>query len=75
MSPLLTQTQLKMMHFIRDYFAANDVPPTRAEIAKGMGYKSSNAAEEGLRILERKGQIRIIKGTSRGIRLEPQWKS
>lgn len=74
MSPLLTQTQTKMMQFIKDYFTQHEVPPTRAEIAKGMGYKSCNAAEEGLRILERKGQIRIVKGVSRGIRLEAQWK-
>jgi repressor LexA len=70
----LTAVQTKMMHFIKDFITKNDVPPTRQEIAEGLGYRSPNSAEEGLKILERKGQIRIIKGTSRGIRLEAQWK-
>ena len=44
-------------------------PPTRAEIAKTLGFKSANAAEEHLRALARKGVIRIMAGVSRGIRL------
>lgn len=70
----LTPVQTKLMHFIKDYIAQHEVPPTCAEIAKGMGYKSPNAAVDGLKILERKGQIRVIKGVARGIRLESQWK-
>jgi repressor LexA len=44
-------------------------PPTRAEIAERMGFKSVNAAEQHLRALERKGAIEIAEGASRGIRL------
>ncbi|WP_136246811.1 transcriptional repressor LexA [Halomonas borealis] len=47
-------------------------PPTRAEISRSLGFKSPNAAEEHLRALERKGVIRVIRGTSRGIRLPAQ---
>ncbi len=44
-------------------------PPTRAEIASTLGFKSANAAEEHLRALARKGAIEMVKGASRGIRL------
>ena len=45
------------------------MPPTRAEIAKHLGFRSVNAAEEHLRALARKGIIELQSGTSRGIRL------
>jgi repressor LexA len=48
---------------------ATGYPPTRAEIAKELGFRSPNAAEEHLRALAKKGVIEMIKGTSRGIRL------
>jgi repressor LexA len=44
-------------------------PPTRAEIARILGFKSANAAEEHIKALARKGAIEIIPGASRGIRL------
>ena len=46
------------------------MPPTRAEIAEALGFRSANAAEEHLRALERKGAIELLPGTSRGIRLK-----
>ncbi len=46
------------------------MPPTRAEIAGALGFRSVNAAEEHLRALERKGAIELMPGTSRGIRLK-----
>jgi repressor LexA len=46
------------------------MPPTRAEIAKDLGFRSINAAEDHLRALERKGVIELLPGTSRGIRLK-----
>lgn len=46
------------------------MPPTRAEIARAIGFRSVNAAEEHLRALERKGAIELLPGTSRGIRLK-----
>jgi repressor LexA len=50
--------------------AETGMPPTRAEIAKGLGFRSVNAAEEHLRALERKGALELLPGTSRGIRLK-----
>lgn len=45
------------------------MPPTRAEIAQRLGFRSPNAAEEHLKALARKGAIEIVSGASRGIRL------
>ena len=44
-------------------------PPTRADIARELGFRSANAAEEHLRALARKGALEIVPGASRGIRL------
>ncbi|KPQ23978.1 MAG: repressor LexA [Halomonas sp. HL-48] len=75
MSRPLTVRQQNVFDFIVKTMAELGYPPTRAEIAKALGFRSPNAAEEHLRALERKGVIRIIRNTSRGIRLpnqEPQ---
>ena len=45
-------------------------PPTRAEIAEKMGFRSVNAAEQHLRALERKGALEILQGASRGLRVK-----
>jgi repressor LexA len=68
----LTSRQQNVYDFILK--TMNDVgyPPTRAEIARALGFRSPNAAEEHLRALERKGVIKVIRGTSRGIRLPAQ---
>ncbi len=65
----LTPRQQQVLDFIHEYMAANAMPPTRAEIARELGFRSANAAEEHLRALARKGAIVMIKGASRGIRL------
>ncbi|MDX1489846.1 MAG: transcriptional repressor LexA [Pseudohongiellaceae bacterium] len=65
----LTPRQAEILGFIKEYQQETGFPPTRSEIAKKMGFKSPNAAEEHLRALERKGAIEMIPGTSRGIRL------
>ena len=57
------------MNLIQTAIARTGAPPTRAEIAKELGFKSANAAEEHLQALARKGAIELISGTSRGIRL------
>lgn len=75
MSRPLTARQQHVFDFIVKTMGEFGYPPTRAEIAKALGFRSPNAAEEHLRALERKGVIRIIRNTSRGIRLpnqEPQ---
>lgn len=68
----LTQRQQNVYDFIVKTMNELGYPPTRAEIARALGFRSPNAAEEHLRALERKGAIRMIAGTSRGIRLPAQ---
>ena len=65
----LTTRQSQVLDLIRKHIAATGYPPTRADIAAQLGFKSANAAEEHLKALARKGAIEIIPGTSRGIRL------
>ncbi|WP_404374539.1 transcriptional repressor LexA [Vreelandella aquamarina] len=72
MSRPLTARQQHVFDFIVKTMGELGYPPTRAEIAKALGFRSPNAAEEHLRALERKGAIRIIRNTSRGIRLPSQ---
>ena len=65
----LTARQQQIFQLIRRAIAHTGSPPTRAEIAAEMGFKSVNAAEEHLQALARKGAIELVSGTSRGIRL------
>lgn len=65
----LTKRQTEVLQLIQQQMTATGSPPTRAEIASRMGFKSPNAAEDHLRALARKGIIELIAGTSRGIRL------
>jgi repressor LexA len=65
----LTTRQEQILNLIRDAIENTGFPPTRAEIANELGFKSANAAEEHLQALARKGAIEISPGTSRGIRL------
>ena len=66
----LTPQQNRILQFIRKSLESSGLPPTRAEIAHAMEFRSANAAEEHLRTLERKGAIDIVKGSARGIRLK-----
>ncbi|MBS98576.1 MAG: repressor LexA [Oceanospirillaceae bacterium] len=70
----LTKRQSEVLDCIRNHIDATGYPPTRADIARELGFRSANAAEEHLKALARKGAIEIIPGTSRGIRLpeEPE---
>ena len=65
----LTERQQQIYDLIRDNIAQTGMPPTRAEIANQLGFRSANAAEEHLKALARKGAIEMIAGSSRGIRL------
>lgn len=65
----LTKRQTEVLACIRSHIEETGYPPTRADIAKTLGFKSANAAEEHLKALARKGAIEIIPGTSRGIRV------
>ena len=65
----LTQRQQQVLDIVRQHIDETGYPPTRADIARELGFKSANAAEEHLKALARKGAIEIIPGASRGIRL------
>ena len=67
--PKLTARQQQILDLIQSAIARTGAPPTRAEIAAELGFKSANAAEEHLQALARKGAIELLSGTSRGIRL------
>ena len=65
----LTTRQSQILDLIRDHIERSGFPPTRADIARELGFRSANAAEEHLRALARKGAIEMIPGASRGIKL------
>jgi repressor LexA len=67
--PRLTARQAQILELIRKAIAQTGAPPTRAEIAAELGFRSPNAAEEHLKALAKKGAIELVSGTSRGIRL------
>ncbi|OUS09780.1 repressor LexA [Gammaproteobacteria bacterium 53_120_T64] len=65
----LTARQKQIVELIQRHIDDTGFPPTRVEIAKELGFRSANAAEEHLRALHRKGAIEMIPGASRGIRI------
>ncbi|MDE2345797.1 MAG: transcriptional repressor LexA [Gammaproteobacteria bacterium] len=65
----LTPRQQEILELVQDVIAATGMPPTRAEIADRLGFRSANAAEDHLRALARKGMIELLPGAARGIRL------
>jgi len=67
--PRLTARQAEILQLIQQAIARTGAPPTRAEIAAELGFRSPNAAEEHLKALAKKGVIELVSGTSRGIRL------
>jgi repressor LexA len=69
-SPKLTARQQQILELIQSAISRTGAPPTRAEIASELGFKSANAAEEHLQALARKGVIELVSGTSRGIRIK-----
>lgn len=69
MASKLTTRQSEILGLIEQAIANTGYPPTRAEIAQTLGFKSANAAEDHLRALEKKGYISLAPGASRGIRL------
>ena len=70
----LTKRQREVLDVVQDCIATTGMPPTRVELAKILGFRSANAAEEHLKALARKGAIEIITGTSRGIRIAEKYK-
>jgi repressor LexA len=70
--PKLTARQQQILDLVQSAIARTGAPPTRAEIAAELGFRSANAAEEHLQALARKGVIELVGGTSRGIRLRSE---
>ncbi len=69
-SPKLTPRQQQVLDLVQSAIERTGAPPTRAEIAAELGFRSANAAEEHLQALARKGALELVGGTSRGIRLK-----
>ena len=63
----LTKRQEEILDLIKSHISDFGFPPTRADIANTLGFKSPNAAEQHLRAIEKKGYIKILSGASRGI--------
>lgn len=68
----LTFAQQRVLDAIRSFLQETGMPPTRAQLARTLGFRSANAAEEHLRALARKGAVELLPGTSRGIRLREE---
>ena len=65
----LTAQQIKVFDVIKESLQSNGYPPTRAEIAKILDFKSVYAAESHIKALVKKGVIEKVPGSSRGIKL------
>lgn len=65
----LTARQTQVLKMISDFIEDTGLPPTRAEIAESLGFRSINAAEEHIKVLAKKGAIELLPGASRGIRI------
>jgi repressor LexA len=68
----LTARQGQIVDWIRGFIAANGMPPTRAEIAAGLGFSTPSSAEDHLQALARKGALEIVPGAARGLRLSEE---
>lgn len=65
----MTAAQQRVYDFVRTFWISRGFPPTRSEIAAGLGFKSATAAECHLVALEAKGRVRIHRGIARGLEL------
>jgi len=68
--PRLTPRQQQILDWIRGHLAATGMPPTRAEIASGLGFSTASSAEDHLQALAKKGALELTPGTARGLRLK-----
>jgi repressor LexA len=66
----LTSRQRQILDWIRGFMAEKGMPPTRAEIATGLGFASPSSAEDHLQALAKKGALEILPGAARGLRLK-----
>lgn len=75
--PDLSPKQLEVLAFIRRFMERDGLPPTRGEIASGLGLRNRQGIDQHLRALAAKGAIELVPGIARGIRLteEPRARS
>jgi repressor LexA len=69
MAQELSERQMKMVEFIREFIADHHFPPTIREIGTRVGIPSTSVVKYNLDILQRKGLIDRDPDISRGIRL------
>jgi len=67
--PRLTARQQQILDWIRGHIEATGMPPTRAEIATGLGFSTASSAEDHLQALAKKGALELTPGAARGLRL------
>ena len=68
--PRLTARQQQILDWIRGHLEATGMPPTRAEIAAGLGFSTASSAEDHLQALAKKGALELTPGAARGLRLK-----
>ncbi|HSV20938.1 MAG TPA: hypothetical protein VLR71_21175, partial [Casimicrobiaceae bacterium] len=68
----LTARQQQILDWIRGYLQEHGMPPTRADIAAGLGFSTASSAEDHLQALARKGALELVPGASRGLRIREQ---
>jgi repressor LexA len=68
----LTARQQQILDWIRAHIETHGMPPTRAEIAAGLGFSTASSAEDHLQALARKGALELVPGASRGLRIKDQ---
>lgn len=66
---VLTKRQAEILSFIQQCLEKNGVPPTHNEIATQFGLKGTYGVRQHLRLMEKKGCLRLSQGKARGIRL------
>ena len=65
----LTDRQRQVLDYIRSHIKEWGVPPSRAEIARALGFAFASAADNHLKALERKGWLQIHPGRDHGLKL------
>jgi repressor LexA len=70
LAPRVTARQQQILDWIRSFIESRGMPPTRAEIAAGLGFSSASSAEDHLQALAKKGALELVPGASRGLRLK-----
>lgn len=65
----LTDTQRRLLDFLREHIARHGYPPSQMEIARAFGFRQNRSARYHLEALEQAGLIELSAGRARGIRL------